>query len=374
MKVELFDRSSYKISSREYTDEGFLKVPGRVARTGVQTYLASELGLDGDPNREVVVYRPADEVFKDQSLQSYNTSDVTDDHPPKLIDSENYKKVTVGVIKGPGIRDGDYVKAELIIKDAKTIKLIESGKAELSAGYTAEYVPEKGITDSGEKYEFIQRDIKINHVAVVNKARAGSMARIFDNKKPEKNVMAKITLDNGRAVEVEDAVAAQVEDCIIRLTDKAKTATETADKAQAQVDSLTDEVKKLKTESSDEAVKARVILVGTTIDAARKLVGSEFTCDSVDPIEIKRVSLATLKSDMDFTDKSPAYIEAAFDMEMEKKEQEDEEEEEKKKEASDSHRQLANDMSTTQGDKKSGKVDFNDSISNGWKKTTGVES
>lgn len=372
MKIQLFDRSSYAISSREYTDEGFLKVPGRVARVGIQTYLASELGLDGDPNRVVNVYRPADEVFKSESLATYNTADVTNDHPPALIDSTTFKKFTVGVVSGPGIQDGDYVQADLIIKDAETIKLVEDGKAELSAGYTAEYVKESGTAD-GIDYEFIQRDIKINHVAVVNKARAGSMARIFDNK-PEKKVMAKITLDNGRAVEVEDTVAAQVEDCIIRLTKKAADATATADKAQAQVDSLTEENTALKTSSSDEAIKKRVIIIGSTIDAARKLVGNEFTCDSVEPVEIKRAALSALKKDVDFSGKSAAYIDAMFDMEEEKKEQEDEEEEEAKKESADSLKQLAKDMATPEADKKSGKAKFNDSISNGWKKTAGVEN
>ena len=32
-------------SQREFTDEGYLKVPGHAARTGVQEYLAKELGI-----------------------------------------------------------------------------------------------------------------------------------------------------------------------------------------------------------------------------------------------------------------------------------------------------------------------------------------
>lgn len=43
MKCTVFDRAGYRITQREYTDEGFLKVPGRVARTGIQEYLAREL-------------------------------------------------------------------------------------------------------------------------------------------------------------------------------------------------------------------------------------------------------------------------------------------------------------------------------------------
>ena len=69
MIITVNDRASYAVqSSRVFTDEGFLCVPGRVSRTGIQQYLARELNLDGDPNRIVNVYRPEDEVFKDESL------------------------------------------------------------------------------------------------------------------------------------------------------------------------------------------------------------------------------------------------------------------------------------------------------------------
>ncbi|MGL5729314.1 MAG: DUF2213 domain-containing protein, partial [Plesiomonas sp.] len=63
MLIQINDRASYSITQREYTPEGFLRVPGHVARPGIQQYLASELGLDGDPNRIVNVYRPPEEVF-----------------------------------------------------------------------------------------------------------------------------------------------------------------------------------------------------------------------------------------------------------------------------------------------------------------------
>ena len=117
MQLIINDRTSYRITKREYTDEGFLRVPGRVARTGIQEYLASELGLDGNPNRIVNVYRPADEVFKAESLLSYDGTDITIEHPGTLVDSQNYKDVSVGVVRGSGIEDNDFVQCDLIIKD-----------------------------------------------------------------------------------------------------------------------------------------------------------------------------------------------------------------------------------------------------------------
>ena len=370
MKVTLFDRFTYNLKSkREYTDEGFLKVPGRAARIGIQDYLASELKLPGDPNRIVKVFRPADEVFKDESLESYNHSDATNDHPPKLVDSKNFKDVTVGHVASKGIQDGDFVLIDLIIKDAETIKLIESGKGQLSAGYEAEYVKESGTTDSGEDYEFVQRDIRINHVAVVDSARAGSMARIFD-KQPEKKLM-KVTLDNSRSVELEDGVAAQVEDCIKRLTDAATNEKEKADKAQAEKDAAEEENEKLKAKSTDEAISDRVLVIGTARDAAIALAGDKFTCDSVNLVDIQRAALTALDNNIDYADKPEAYIAAAFDIETKKKKAEDEEEEEGKKKATDSHSQLSKDMAKATEDKVTAKQNFHDGLTGGWKKTVG---
>lgn len=372
MKLTLNDRYSYSVSQREITPEGFMKVPGRVARTGIQEYLAGELGLDGDPSRIVRVYRPEDEVFSPSSLSSYNGVDITDDHPPELVNSENFKTVTVGNVLGSGSRDGDFVVAPMLIKAKEAINKIESGKAELSAGYTAEYVQENGVTDEGVDYEFIQRDIRINHVALVDKARAGAMARIFD-KNPEAT-MAKITLDNGRAIEVEDSVAAQVEDCIQRLTDKAQAETDRADGLQAQLDSTNEELVTAKKQASNDAISGRVAAVSAAMDAAKKLAGSDFSCDSVDETEIKRAALAKVKENIDWGNKSAAYVEAAFDMEMEREEEDEDEYKKDMKEAEDSRRRLAADLATADKDKKSPRASFVDGMTGAWKKTLGEDS
>lgn len=374
--MTLFDRAAFTISKREYTAEGFLKVPGRVARTGIQDYLASELRLDGDQMRIVKVFRPESEVFSEDSLASYKIADVTDDHPVKMVDAETFKAVTVGVVSGDGVRDGDYVVAPLVIKDLNAIKAIESGKAQLSAGYTAEYDNTPGTTDGGQDYEFIQRNIRINHVAVVDKARAGAMARILD-KQPE-IIMIKVTLDNGRAVELEDAAAAQVEDSIRRLTDAAKTEKDNADAAQAKTDGLQaqydasqEELEKAKTASSDEAILARVNEATDAMNDAIKVGGNDFTCDSSNPIEIKRAALVANDPKKGYDAKPDAYIEAAFDIAMEKEEDDEESEEGKKKAASDARAKLAKDMDPTKDTKPTAKQAYMDSLNNGWKKTIG---
>lgn len=325
MKCTVFDRAGYRITQREYTDEGFLKVPGRVARTGIQEYLARELGLDGDPNRVVRVYRPEDEVFNDASLGTYDGATVTNDHPKELVTSKNYKAVSVGEVRGSGRRDGDFVVCDLIIKDQKTIDDINAGKCELSAGYTAEYVHTPGLIVDGQECEYTQRNITINHQAVVSNARAGSVARFFDDNPGGNTMPVLITTDSGRSVDVADPANAQVvADSFDRLLKRATDAETKADKAQAAADSATEKLGEAVKASSDEAIKARVTAISSTHALARKVAGDSFTCDSLDVIEIKRAALAVALPKRDWSDKSAGYVEAAFDAESEKDEEEEE--------------------------------------------------
>ena len=320
---------SVPVTGVRRTEDGYLVAEARVARTGIQDYLARELGLDGDPNRIVRVYRPEEEVFNDASLGTYDGATVTNDHPKDLVTAKNYKAVAVGEVRGSGRRDGDFVVCDLIIKDQKTIDDINAGKCELSAGYTAEYVHGPGTTADGQDYEYTQRNIIINHQAVVTKARAGGIARVFDHTPGGNTMPVLITTDSGRSVDVADPANAQVvADSFDRLLKRATDAESKADKAQATADKAVEDLAEARKASSDEAINARVVLIGNTQALARKVAGDGFTCDSLDVIEIKRAALAVALPKRDWSDKSAGYVECAFDAESEK--DEDEEDDDKK--------------------------------------------
>ena len=186
----------YTISPNQLeTDEGFLicrNVP--IARTGEQEYLGTELGLDTE---EVVkVYRPEEEVFSEATIASFEGKPVTDDHPSDLLDAETAPMHSKGHVQN--VRRGtgewkDYLVADLHIQDADLIKEIRNGKREVSCGYAVEYEPNGDGT-------FTQKNIRGNHVAVVDQGRAGHAAAIMDsiNTKattpPERKKMSKKTL------------------------------------------------------------------------------------------------------------------------------------------------------------------------------------
>lgn len=326
MRLLISDRSSYQITHREMTPEGFLRVPGHVARSGIQQYLASELGLDGDPMRVVGVYRPPEEVFSADSLATYKGADVTLTHPSELVNADNYKQVTRGVALDVGVQDGDFVRCDLLIKDADAIKAIEAGTCELSAGYTADYEQV-----DGDGYEFIQRNIVINHIAIVDRARAGRQARIFDNQPGGKPMPVLIVLDSGRSIDVADAANAQlVADAFDRVRAVADKATKDAEGLRATVDGLNEKIETLTIAASDAEIAKRVAQIAQVQTTARKVAGDSFTCVSVDTVEIMRKAMEIAKPKRDWSDKSAAYIQCAFDAAAEEAEEEEESEKENK--------------------------------------------
>ena len=167
------------------TPEGFLvchNVP--VARVGTQEYLGNEVGK---PSKDIVtVYRRPDEVFKKSAIDSFEGKPVTNDHPPKLVEGGDAMAYLKGVCKnvhrGTG-DDSDKVVADLVIYDPVLISLIENGKREISAGYTCSYADYNG--------ELEQVDIVGNHIAVVDKGRAGNSVAIRDEKPTRRKKMAK---------------------------------------------------------------------------------------------------------------------------------------------------------------------------------------
>lgn len=176
----------YTISPNQIeTGEGFLicrNVP--VARTGIQEYLGSEIGLFGsEANKVIQVIRPPEEVFSPAALASFEGKPVTNDHPPELLDPDNVSMYLKGhaeqIRKGSGDWEG-YMIADLHVQDRMLIDAIQAGKREISCGYECEYVKNGDGTYS-------QKNIRGNHIAVVDRGRAGKLAAILDSDKAAEN-------------------------------------------------------------------------------------------------------------------------------------------------------------------------------------------
>ena len=166
MKVQRFD--SLPLDATYFTDEGYLVDHPIVTSVGIFVYH----NPDGSERREL---RLPEEVFAKKSLASYKGKPIIVTHDAGYVDTDNVKDESIGTILSEGYRDGDDVRAEIIIHDTDSLKKYKM--RELSCGYNLRLDETPGVWE-GQPYDAIQRDIEINHLALVDKARAGEQARL----------------------------------------------------------------------------------------------------------------------------------------------------------------------------------------------------
>lgn len=164
------------------TPEGYLickNVP--IGRIGWMDYYGQELpaGFGEEPGKLCKVYRSPEELFSEETMASFEGKPVTNTHPSANLDVNTAPMIERGHAQNVR-RDGDFLIADLHIKDAGLISEVQNNlKRETSSGYDCEW------HKTGEgKYE--QRKIIGNHVAVVPNGRAGPKVAIHDAKPNEK--------------------------------------------------------------------------------------------------------------------------------------------------------------------------------------------
>lgn len=203
---------SMAVSTRRRTAGGYLAAGAHVARTGIQVYSGHELGRSD--LAQVRVYRPEAEVFDRASLATLANKPITVDHPPEGVSAANWRKYAAGHLGGEILRDGDRIAVSLLLTDANAIRELEGGKQELSAGYDCAIDWTGGRTPSGEAYDAVQRRIRFNHVALVERGRAGSSVRIGDSAPANQRTLSMMTdheirsmRDSVRGMPLADAAA-----------------------------------------------------------------------------------------------------------------------------------------------------------------------
>ena len=197
-----------------------MAVRAKAARTGTYQYAGTEV----DPENKhglrdtavVNVLRDADQVFDAKAVRSFIGKPITDNHPTQPVTSSNWKDVARGTIMG-AVRDGEYVAFDLLLTDAAAIASVDSGKRELSNGYSSSLEFGDFTAPDGTKCSARQTAIVGNHIALVDRGRAGpdcsitdaavcdrAPHSIFDSLTTEKTVMKTMLID-GLTVDIANA-------------------------------------------------------------------------------------------------------------------------------------------------------------------------
>lgn len=319
------------------TADGYLVGEVRCARTGIQQYLASEVGLVGDGM--VNVYRPEETVFARDSLATFAGKPVTLLHPSVAVTADNWRDYAVGDVGQDIARDGEFVRVPIKLMDAAVIKAVQDGTREISMGYTCGLEIKDGVTADGVPYQAVQTGpLRINHLAIVPRARGGADLRIGDGadkwgaapvstvptrdhqeERPMTVNLQKVVVD-GLTIETTDQGAQVIAKLQGQLTDAQKALGTAETKHQtdmAKVEADRDSYKtkyedtlKLVPDSTamDAAVAARASLIGKAhaIAPGLKLDGLTDAAIRRAVVDAKRGDAAKGKPD--------AYIDASFDL------------------------------------------------------------
>jgi hypothetical protein len=335
-----------QISDYQITDEGYLKVRARIARTGIQSYTDASGGIR-------LEYRPETEVASQEALDSFREKCLTREHPPVLLDATNTKDYAVGFTSADVSYSDGFVESTLTVTDRETIEEIMRGDVrEVSCGYKVEYVDEPGKTPDGQHYDGYQKNIRGNHVAIVKRARGGPNVRLMLDS-ADAAVTELITLNqetimpaniafDGVSFEADSALAAAVvaerEDAKASYADMKRKYDEMMseaskmkeemdamekemkgkmDAAEGRADALEQELEATKAEleaakqvNVDSLVEARIAL----IDKARTTLDSEFDFSGKNAREIMEAAIKAVRGDaFDLSERSDDYVQAMFD-------------------------------------------------------------
>lgn len=174
--------------SKETDQNGWFEVKHNpLSKEGVFLYRGSQIRLpDGtqppEPNKLYPVYRPVQEL--EQAVESFKLLPWVDEHT--MLGSEEIgmtpaeKKGVSGVIgQDVYVKDG-ILYGNIKVFSERFARQIENGKKELSLGYRCSYEHNPGVWN-GQQYEYIQRDLRGNHLALVDKGRMGADVRVMDS-------------------------------------------------------------------------------------------------------------------------------------------------------------------------------------------------
>ncbi|MFU0503644.1 DUF2213 domain-containing protein [Pseudaminobacter sp. NGMCC 1.201702] len=320
------------VAGTRRTGDGYLVATAKCVRAGIQLYTGDELGK---PDMKVVrVYRPAEEVFAKDSLQSFSHAPITINHPTEQVTADNWKALSVGEVSTAAKKVDDWVELPLIFKDASAIAQIESGKRELSAGYVADFDFTAGVTPSGEAYDAVQRSIRINHLALVDKARAGSQARVGDSANtwgaaplPPTTDKETITMSDALRTVVVDGLSVQTTDQGAQAIEKLQKAVADAQKRitdgdaahkaelakkDEEIGTLKADKKKLEDAAPKPADIDRMVADRAALVTAAKAVDEKIVTDGKTDAEIRKAVVTARLGDEAVKDVSDAEITGMF--------------------------------------------------------------
>ncbi len=179
----------FEESKREMSSNGFVEIKDNpISMEGVFQYSGAQISPDLDPNKIYNVYRPAEELSNEECISSFRLVPWTDEHAmigPAEEGMTPAERAGISGVTGEEVyfdKDDGKLKANLRIFSKKLQNLINYDKKELSIGYCCDYILTSGVFN-GQSYDAVQRNIRGNHLALVDEGRCGREVSVLDHLK-----------------------------------------------------------------------------------------------------------------------------------------------------------------------------------------------
>jgi hypothetical protein len=212
-------------SRRIYDEDGnFLIDENPITKVGVFEYSGAQIIADPsnpdriDPNKIYKVFRPAEELCKKETIESFKLKPLIDEHATLGHEKGRITAAEKGVHGVIGDRVKFDPESGFLLGNLKIYagglpeKIDFEGKKEISAGYSCRFEKCSGVFD-GVAYEFVQRDILGNHIALVQEGRSGHEVAVQDNLKFTFDAKELLKVDEEKKkMSAEEAEEKKVED------------------------------------------------------------------------------------------------------------------------------------------------------------------
>ena len=139
------------------------------------------------------VYRPASVLAA--ACSKFKLLPLTHHHPSALVDSRNFRDLTIGYTgENPYIdylddKDEIGIRSNVLLYDDEAQGAYERGEKQLSPGYIATFEWQQGKSPHGESYDIVMKEIcDVNHLALLPSGRGGEDAVVLD-KEPERQTI-----------------------------------------------------------------------------------------------------------------------------------------------------------------------------------------
>lgn len=183
--AEAAEANASTMDKREYDTNGWFEVKDNpLSMVGVFPYSGRVVSPDCDPDKMYMVLRSADELGSSECIDSFKLIPWIDNHV--MLGSEDAglmpaeSKGVQGVIGEDVYFDGEILKGNIKVFSEAMAGLIANGKKELSCGYRCRYEYAPGVYE-GVAYDYVQREIRGNHLALVENGRMGPDVAVLDH-------------------------------------------------------------------------------------------------------------------------------------------------------------------------------------------------